>query len=114
MPTIRRSKADGFEEIGQDVAADLLRHGDSSLWLHFDSPKKEEVHFLQEHLKIHDLTLDDVIHQNQRPKLDTFDDYVYLAVHPLRKEGEQVEPSELDAPGEILDRVRSLRPLTRA
>jgi Mg2+ and Co2+ transporter CorA len=38
---------------------------------------------LQHHLKIHDLTMEDIVHQNQRPKLDSFDDYVYLAVHPL-------------------------------
>ena|SRR5215467_14414300 len=67
MLTIRRSKADGFEEIGRDVAADLLRRGDSYLWLHFDKPKEEEIRFLQETLKIHDLTVEDIVHQNQRP-----------------------------------------------
>jgi len=97
MLTIRRSKADGFEEIGRDVAADLLRRGDSYLWLHFDKPKEEEIRFLQETLKIHDLTVEDIVHQNQRPKLDSFDNYVYLAVHPLlRKEAWKIEPSELD------------------
>ena len=97
MLTIRRSKADGFEEIGRDVAADRLRRGDSYLWLHFDKPKEEEIRFLQETLKIHDLTVEDIVHQNQRPKLDSFDNYVYLAVHPLlRKEAWKIEPSELD------------------
>jgi magnesium transporter len=97
MLIIRRSKADGLEVISRDVAADLLRQDDSNLWLHFDAPNEEELRFLQKHLKIHDLTLEDIVQQNQRPKLDSFDDYVYLAVHPcLRKEGWQIEPSELD------------------
>ena len=97
MLIIRRSKADGLEEINRDEAADLLRQGDSNLWLHFDTPKEEEIRFLQETLKIHDLTVDDIVHQNQRPKLDSFDDYLYLAVHPLlRKERRLIEPSELD------------------
>lgn len=97
MLVIRRSKAEGLEEISQDVAVDLLRRGDSNLWLHFDTPNKEEIRFLQEQLTIHDLTLDDIVHQNQRPKLDSFDNYVYLAVHPLlRKKSWQIEPSELD------------------
>jgi magnesium transporter len=97
MLTIRRSKADGFEEIERDVAADLLQRGDSYLWLHFDTPKEEEIRFLQENLKIHDLTVEDIVHQNQRPKLDSFDEYVYLAVHPLLRKGSwQMEPSELD------------------
>src|SRR5262245_25544454 len=113
MLTIRRPKADGFEEIGRDVAADLLRRGDSYLWLHFDKPKEEEIRFLQETLKIHDLTVEDIVHQNQRPKLDAFDNYVYLAVHPLlRKEAWKIEPSELDLLlGKKLDRFRSLRSL---
>ena len=97
MLIIRRSKADGLEEISRDVAADLLRRGDSNLWLHFDTPDQEELQFLQKTLKIHDLTLEDIVHQNQRPKMELFDDYVYLAVHPLlRKESWQIEPSELD------------------
>jgi magnesium transporter len=97
MLIIRRPKAEGLEEISRDVAATLLRRGDSNLWLHFDTPKEEEIRFLQENLKIHDLTVEDIVHQNQRPKLDSFDDYVYLAVHPLlRKESRQIEPSELD------------------
>jgi magnesium transporter len=97
MLIIRRSKADDLEEIERDAAADLLRRGDSYLWLHFDTPKEEEIRFLQENLKIHDLTVEDIVHQNQRPKLDPFGDYVYLAVHPLlRKKSRQIEPSELD------------------
>ena len=41
--------------------------------------------------------MEDIVHQNQRPKLDSFDDYVYLAVHPLlRKESWQIKPTELD------------------
>jgi magnesium transporter len=52
---------------------------------------------LQNRLKIHDLTLEDIVHQNQRPKLESFDDYVYLAVHPLlHKNTWEIEPSELD------------------
>jgi magnesium transporter len=97
MLTIRRSKADGLEEISRDVAARLLSQGDSNLWLHFDTPNEEELQFLQKHLKIHDLTMEDIVQQNQRPKLDSFADYVYLAVHPcLRKKSWQIEPSELD------------------
>jgi magnesium transporter len=97
MLIIRRSKADRLEEISRAVAADLLRQGDSNLWLHFNTPNEEELRFLQETLKIHDLIMEDIVQQNQRPKLDSFDDYVYLAVHPcLRKESSQIEPSELD------------------
>jgi magnesium transporter len=97
MLIVRRSTGNGIEEISSDSVPDLLKGGDSNLWLHFDAPTDDELQFLQDHLKIHDLTLEDIVHQNQRPKLESFDDYVYLAVHPLlRKESWRIEPSELD------------------
>ncbi len=97
MLTIRHAKADEVEEIDRDMALDLLRRGDSNLWFHFDAPNEDELQFLRDNLKIHDLTMEDVVHQNQRPKLDSFDDYVYLAIHPLqRKKNSRIDRSELD------------------
>ena len=97
MLRIRHAKADDFEEIDREAAIDLLRQGDSNLWFHFDTPSEDELQFLQNNLKIHDLTMEDVVHQNQRPKLDSFDDYVYLAIHPLqRTQNSQIDRSELD------------------
>jgi len=97
MLTAWCSAANGAEEISSDSVPDVLKRADSNLWLHFDAPSDDELRFLQNHLKIHDLTLEDIVHQNQRPKLESFDDYVYLAVHPLlRKNTWQIEPSELD------------------
>jgi magnesium transporter len=97
MLRIRHAKADDLEEIDRETAIDLLRRGDSNLWFHFDTPSEDELQFLQNNLKIHDLTMEDVVHQNQRPKLDSFDDYVYLAIHPLqRTQNSQIDRSELD------------------
>jgi magnesium transporter len=43
------------------------------------------------------LTLEDVVNQNQRPKVESFEDYVDIAIHPLmHKKKWQIEPSELD------------------
>ena len=97
MLTIRRSTTNGIEEISRDAASDLLPRGDANLWFHFDTPNEDELRFLEENLKIHHLTLEDIVNQNQRPKIEPFEEYVYLAIHPLqRKKKWQIEPSELD------------------
>jgi magnesium transporter len=97
MLIIRRSTTNGLEEVSRDAAADLLTRSDSNLWFHFDAPTEDELRFLEENLKIHHLTLEDIVNQNQRPKIEPFEEYVYLAVHPLqRKKKWQIEPSELD------------------
>lgn len=97
MLIIRRRIGNGLEEVRRDSAIDLLRRGDSNVWFHCDAPNDDELRFLQDHLKIHDLTVEDIVNQNQRPKLESFDDYVYLAIHLLlRKDTREIEPSELD------------------
>ena len=97
MLTIRRAEDDKLVEVSLDSVPDLLKHSDSKLWLHLDTPTAEELHFLRENLKIHDLTLEDIVKQNQRPKIESFEEYVYIAIHMLlRKETWNVEPSELD------------------
>jgi magnesium transporter len=97
MLTIRRAGANGAEEISREAAVKILPRGDATLWFHFDSPTKEELRFLQENFHIHHLTIEDIVNQNQRPKIEPFEDYEYLAVHLLRREARwQIEPSELD------------------
>lgn len=97
MLTIRRSTAKGLEEVSLDAANDLLASSDSNLWFHFDAPTENELRFLREKLKIHPLTIEDIVNQNQRPKIEPFEHYVYLAIHPLLREKKWlIEPSELD------------------
>jgi len=97
MLTIRRSTGKGLEVVNRDAVADSLARADANVWLHFDTPTEEELKFLQETFKIHHLTIEDVVNQNQRPKIEPFDDYVYIAIHPLTHSKKwQIEPSELD------------------
>ena len=97
MMTIRRSTGNGLEIVTRDAVADLLPREDAELWFHLDAPTEEDLRFLQEDLKIHHLTLEDVVNQNQRPKIESFEDYVYIAIHPLMHSKKwQIEPSELD------------------
>jgi magnesium transporter len=97
MLTIRHSTGNGLVEVSLNSASDLLKRGGSNLWFHFDTPTEEELRWLQEELKIHHLTLEDIVNQNQRPKIESFEGYVYIAIHLLlRKQEWEIEPSELD------------------
>lgn len=86
-----------IEELSLEAIPDLLRSGERPLWFDCDSPSQSELEFLEKHLQIHHLTLEDIVKQNQRPKIESFEDYVYLAIHPLmRKDGLEIEPVEVD------------------
>jgi magnesium transporter len=98
MLAIRRAhETKRCEELSLEGALDLLRSGDVPLWLELDSPSQTELDFLETNLKIHHLTLEDIVKQNQRPKIEAFEDYIYLAIHPLvRKNDLEIEPAEVD------------------
>lgn len=89
--------AGGIEYLTPDDALPVLRRGDRTLLFHLDSPISEELALLEKELRIHHLTLEDIVKQNQRPKIEPFENYIYIAIHPLvRSDGWVIEPSELD------------------
>src|SRR5215470_8055780 len=97
MLTIRRSTKNGMEKINPEAVVDYLQDDHSKLWFHLDTPTDAELQFLQKELKIHPLTVEDIVNQNQRPKTETFENYVYVAIHSLvNKENWEIEPTELD------------------
>jgi magnesium transporter len=74
-----------------------LLHSDCSLYIDLDTPGEEDLEFLRTQLNLHHLTLEDIVNQNQRPKLEGYENYVYLAIHALvRKTDWEVEPVEVD------------------
>ncbi|WP_448509717.1 magnesium/cobalt transporter CorA [Immundisolibacter sp.] len=56
-----------------------LRPQGSILWLHFaGQPEVSELRRVGEALHLHPLALEDVMHHGQRPKLDQFDNHLFL------------------------------------
>lgn len=54
-------------------------------WIDFDNPNQEDITQLKEYFCFHPLTIEDCIHQLQRPKLEFYDDYKFLVLHALPK-----------------------------
>ena len=57
------------------VAADGLR------WVHIERPTPLETAWLAEQFEFHPLDLEDVLSRNQRPKIDEYDDYLFIVLH---------------------------------
>lgn len=98
MVTVRAFRTGGHpENIPLESARALLGREDATLFFDFDTPNESELKFLEQELHIHHLTMEDIVHQNQRPKVEAFDGYVYLAIHALiRKDDVEIEPAEVD------------------
>jgi magnesium transporter len=67
-------------------------------WIHIESPRTADRDWLEEHYDFHPLDYEDVFSRNQRPKLDQYDDYVFIVLHfPLfDKDSGRILTAELD------------------
>ena len=72
--------ADGHNhEVGLAAVQQLLASHET-FWLDIETPDDDDYTLLSDTFKFHQLTIEDVKHQNQRPKLDGYDGYVFAVV----------------------------------
>src|SRR5256886_7618231 len=50
-------------------------------WVNIEAPGAPERGWLEEHFDFHALDLEDVLSRNQRPKIDIYDDYLFIVLH---------------------------------
>jgi len=67
-------------------------------WVYIEKPSAAEVEFLKQHFKFHPLNLDDIISRIQRPKIDEYDDHLFIVLHfpVFDKQNQITRPSEVD------------------
>ena len=61
-----------------DVAA--RRWGAGLLWVNGVAPDDAELAYLADAFHLHPLAVEDLIHRNQRPKVDQYDDQLLIVV----------------------------------
>jgi magnesium transporter len=68
----------------------------SLLWIDVGQPSREEVDLLVRDLQLHPLLAEDLIHANQRTKLDRYGDHFHIAVHDCTLDELTIERREID------------------
>ena len=83
--------ADGHSrEVDPSTVQRLLAAPHQVFWLDMQAPDDDDYRLLSDTFKFHQLTIEDVKHQNQRPKLDGYDGYVFAVVFVIALDGEDV------------------------
>ena len=59
----------------EEIAAEGLR------WVNIERPSAVEQGWLAENFDFHPLDFEDVLSRNQRPKIDKYDDYLFIVLH---------------------------------
>jgi magnesium transporter len=67
-------------------------------WINIDEPRLADRAWLSEEFAFHELDLEDVASHNQRPKVDEYDEYLFLVMQFPRfdKDRGRLHPAELD------------------
>ncbi len=80
------------------VAAPEIIEAAGIRWIHIESPRAADRDWLEAHFDFHPLDYEDVFSRNQRPKLDQYDDYVFIVLHfPLfEKDSGRILTAEVD------------------
>jgi magnesium transporter len=50
-------------------------------WVNIEAPTKQETEYLAQHYPFHPLDLDDCLSRKQRPKIDEYEDYIFVILH---------------------------------
>src|ERR1700712_2585165 len=67
-------------------------------WVNIEHPGALERAWLEEHFDFHALDLEDVLSRNQRPKIDVYDEYLFIVLHlpVFDRAARRLGPGELD------------------
>jgi len=83
-PRLSRSAHPGQppESPGEVAAAAVATVEDNGLrWIHIERPRLAEREWLAEHFDFHPLAFEDLVSRNQRPKVDVYDDYLFIVLY---------------------------------
>lgn len=67
-------------------------------WFYIEKPSINEVRFLQQQFNFHPLNLDDVLSRMQRPKIDEYEDHLFIVLQfpVFDRQSHITRPSEVD------------------
>lgn len=79
------------------MAIKEIKKGDIR-WIDINNPKQADVNYLAETFQFHELDLEDCLSNIQRPKIDEYEDYLFMVLHFPRfvKESGHLIASEVD------------------
>jgi magnesium transporter len=73
-------------EIDLAAVSEVLQAGSGFVWVGLHEPDEPLLEELQEEFDLHDLAVEDAHHAHQRPKIESYGDSLFIAVHTAQLE----------------------------
>jgi magnesium transporter len=79
-------KIDSLKSIGR-----LKKNQRNLLWLDITAPSEDDIDLMVETFKFHQLAIEDAIFPQNQPKIDDYEDYLYVVMHELNYPSHQAD-----------------------
>lgn len=84
---------EGIKEYELSTLDEALNYG--TVWINTINPSIEEITFLQEKFNLHQLAIEDVIHKEQRPKVEDYENHLFAVLHTLKRVEHDIKFDEI-------------------
>ena len=64
--------------------AEVRRRDDGFVWIGLHEPDEEQIKGIAEIFELHELAVEDAVHAHQRPKLERYDDTLFMVLKTVR------------------------------
>ena len=85
--------------------SDYLTETDATVWADFTSPTAADLASIEEELNLHNLAVEDAVHEHQRPKLDRYDTHLFLAAYAVSLDSVTKELSKVEVKAFVTERA---------
>lgn len=105
--THNRAYRDGkliAENFPTDAISDYLEQPNTIVWADFCGPDAAELENLADELSMHELAVEDALSPHQRPKVDFYEEHLFLSCHAIKVAGERNKLEEIEVNAFLSDR----------
>jgi magnesium transporter len=98
VATVRRRPVATTEVPDEVFPEPTIASGNGIRWIHIPKPRHYAQEWLERHFEFHPLDYEDIYSRNQRPKVDRYDDYIFVVLQFPRfdRERERLTVVEID------------------
>ncbi|WP_206184609.1 magnesium transporter CorA family protein [Thermoactinospora rubra] len=75
--------------------SDFVSEQDCVVWFDLCAPDRKALDAISEELGLHDLAVEDVVNDHQRPKLDVYDTHLFVTVYAMAMREGRLDPVEV-------------------
>ncbi|MEV0352493.1 magnesium transporter CorA family protein [Nonomuraea sp. NPDC050680] len=80
-----------------EEVSDYLEDGANTVWFDLCSPTPEDLAVVGEELGLHELAVEDVLSDHQRPKVDIYQNHLFITVYGVHFDDGSLDPVEVNA-----------------